>query len=305
MSELRLDGSVAIVTGAGAGLGRSHATLLAERGAFVVVNDLHAETASETASEIETSGGTAIGIGADVSNTDGASRLVEETLRRFGHVDIVVNNAGQLSACDFGEMTSELFVRLLAVNLGSAFEVTRAAWPHLVAQGHGRVISTTSNSGLLGTAGSTGYAAAKAGLWGLTRSLALEGAPHGITVNAIAPIAYTAMSRTSRVAPGSWRSGEGDPWARRLDVARVSPAVVWLAHETCPLNGEVLSVAGGRVARFTMGLTHGIDEAALTPEDLQAFAAELRTEAPVEFHASSGAEGKALHRRLMSDGQAT
>ncbi|MGD9701234.1 MAG: SDR family NAD(P)-dependent oxidoreductase [Acidimicrobiia bacterium] len=172
MSELRFDGRVAVVTGAGAGLGRSHARLLADRGTAVVVNDIDADAARATVKAIIDAGGSADAHTADITQRDGAASLVETALARFGRIDIVVNNAGALQASDFGEMTGELFERMLAVNLSTAFHVARNAWPHLAAQGYGRIVSTTSNSGLLGTAGSTGYAAAKAGVWGLTRSLA-------------------------------------------------------------------------------------------------------------------------------------
>jgi NAD(P)-dependent dehydrogenase (short-subunit alcohol dehydrogenase family) len=303
---LRFDGRVAIVTGAGTGLGRSHARLLAERGASVVVNDLASAESTESksvarsvASEIQSAGGIALAHEADVATGEGARSLVDAALDRFGRVDIVVNNAGLLRACDFGDMTEELFDRVVAVSLRGTMLVTHAAWPTLVEQGYGRIISTTSNSGLLGTAGSTAYASAKAGIWGFTRSLALEGAGLGIQVNAIAPIAYTAMSAMSRVAPASWRSGEGDPWARRLDVARVSPAVAWLAHESCGLNGEVWSVAGGRVARFVMGVSQGYDLETLTIEDVRDHESALFEESDLEIFESSAREGKALHRRLM------
>ena len=298
--ELRFDGRVAIVTGAGSGLGRAHATLLAARGATVVVNDLIPEAASAVVAEITELGGAATAFAADIASAAGAEAVVEAALVTCGGLDIVVNNAGMLWASDVGEMSNDLFDLMLAVNLGSAFRVTRAAWPHLVECGYGRIVSTSSNSGLLGTAGSSGYAAAKAGIWGLTLSLALEGRAVGINVNAIAPIAFTPMSQTSRVAPESWRSGEGDAWARRLDVDQVSPAVAWLAHEQCTQTGQVWSVAGGRVASFRLGLTHGFDSEALTIEEVRDREAEIVVhDGDPEYFANSGDEGKALHRRLM------
>ena len=301
--QLRFDGRVAIVTGAGTGLGRSHALLLASRGATVVVNDLDAPDASaaaETAvAAIHDAGGSAIVHLADVSTVDGANGLVAAALDRFGRLDIVVNNAGLLRAADFAEMTAELFDRVVAVNLRATFLVAHAAWTPMSAAAYGRIISTTSNSGLLGTAGSTAYAAAKAGVWGLTRSLALEGRKLGINVNAIAPIAFTAMSMTSRIAPAAWRSGEGDAWSRRLDVGLVSPAVAWLAHPDCTLTGQVLSVAGGRVARFAMGLTTGFDSPALTVEDMRDNEAELLSGDAVDFYRRAADEGTELRARLL------
>ena len=162
-------------------------------------------------------------------------------------------------------------------------------------------MSTTSNSALFGTAGSTGYAAAKAGLWGLTRSLALEGADVNIHVNAIAPLAFTPMSRRSRVAPASWRSGEGDDWARRLDVARVSPVVAWLTHEDCTMNGEIWTVGGGHVGRCLLATTAGFERDDLTIEDVRDREADVLASERLAEHRSGGAEGRALHRRLTAE----
>ena len=297
--ELRFDGRTAVVTGAGAGLGRSHAMLLASRGAKVVVNDLHADAAQGVAAEITAAGGTAIAHAADISQPDGATDLVQTALDAWGRIDIVINNAGLLQPTDFADMTPEIFDRAYAVNLRASFLVTHAAWKPMAAQGYGRVVHTSSNSGLLGIAGSTGYASAKAGLWGFTRSLSLEAAPLGIHVNAIGPIAFTAMARTSRVAPPAWKSGEGDAWSRRLDVELVSPAVAWLAHEECTMNGQVLSVAAGRVARYVMGLNHGFVRDALTIEDVRDHDELLQHGEPDEFPAKANEESSALYRRVM------
>jgi NAD(P)-dependent dehydrogenase (short-subunit alcohol dehydrogenase family) len=161
------------------------------------------------------------------------------------------------------------------------------------------VVSTTSNAGLLGVAGSTAYAAAKAAIWGLTRSLALEGAELGIHVNAVAPMAYTAMSAASKIAPQAWKTGEGDAWSRQLDVARVSPVVAWLVHEECALTGQVLSAVGGRVARFSLRVTDGFDVDELTVEDVRDRHAELIDDGDHgEEYRTAFEEGRALHRRL-------
>ena len=210
-----------------------------------------------------------------------------------------MNNAGVLRSSPFSDMSVDLWDRVVAVNLRGTFLVTHAAWPHLAEQGYGRVVSTTSNSGLLGVAESSAYSAAKAAVWGLTRSLSLEGGPLGINVNAIAPMAFTAMSAASKIAPASWRNGEGDDWSRRLDVEQVSPVVAWLAHEDCDVTGQVLSAVGGRVARFAMRVTDGFDVDELTPELVRDHEPDLLADDPgTEFRAASD-EARAMHRRLM------
>jgi NAD(P)-dependent dehydrogenase (short-subunit alcohol dehydrogenase family) len=297
--EIRFDGSVAVITGSGSGIGASHARLLGARGCAVVVNDLDTAVAHAVADEVIASGGKAAAIASDVSTEAGAAALVATAIDAFGRIDIVVNNAGLLRPSAFADLTIELWDTLLAVNLRATFLVTHAAWPHLVEQGYGRVVSTTSNSGLLGVAGSAPYSAAKAAVWGFTRSLSLEGAPLGIAVNAVAPMAYTAMSASSRIAPKAWRTGEGDDWSRRLDTAHVSAVVAWLAHRDCTLNGQILSSAGGRVARFAMNLTDGFDREHLSVEDVRDHESELLAEAATIEYPAAFHEGRDLHRRLL------
>jgi NAD(P)-dependent dehydrogenase (short-subunit alcohol dehydrogenase family) len=302
-AELRFDGRVAIVTGAGSGVGRAHALLLASRGAAVIVNDLPASDRSGPAigvvEEILAGGGTAEAMETDVTSEDGAVELVRCAVERFGRLDVLINNAGLLRSADFGEMTTTLFDQVLAVNLRATFLVSNAAWTVMAEQKYGRLLSTTSNSGLLGTAGSTAYASAKAAVWGLTRSLALEGRRLGINVNAIAPIAFTQMSMTSRLAPPSWRSGEGDDWAHRLDPALVAPAAAWLVHEQCDVNGQIWSVAGGRVAQFFMGLSDGFVDDQLTIESVRDRGGELFHDGAFEVLGRAADEGRALRRRLL------
>ncbi len=298
-SELSFDGRVAIVTGSGTGIGAAHARLLASRGAAVVVNDLADDEAHAVAEAITAAGGKAVAVASDIADEEGADAAVAAAIATFGRIDIVVNNAGVLRSSPFAEMTATLWDRVVAVNLRGTFLVTHAAWPHLARQGYGRVVSTTSNSGLLGVAESSAYSAAKAGIWGLTRSLSLEGEQLGIRVNAIAPMAFTAMSSASKIAPASWRNGQGDDWSRRLDVGQVSPVVAWLAHEDCALTGQVLSAVGGRVARFAMRVTDGFDVDELTPELVRDHETELLAdETGTEFGAASE-EARAMHRRLM------
>ena len=166
-------------------------------------------------------------------------------------------------------------------------------------QGYGRVVFITSNSGLLGVPGSSAYAASKAALWGLVRVLALEGGALGVHTNAVAPLAFTAMAAQSRAAPAAWRTGAGDAWAARLSPSLVSPVVAWLAHEECRLNGEVLSAAGGRVARFFLGLTPGVVADDLTVEDVRDHEAAILAEDGYEVPGSAADENRGLYRRLM------
>ena len=297
--ELRFDGRVAVITGSGTGIGASHARLLAARGASVIVNDLDGAAARAVADEICAAGGSAATHVSDIATESGAASLIASSLDRFGRLDIVINNAGLLRSAPFDDTTPDLWDRVVGVNLRGTFLVTHAAWPHLAAQGYGRVVSTTSNSGLLGVAGSSAYAAAKAGVWGLTRSLALEGAELGIHVNAIAPIAFTAMSMQSKIAPKAWQSGEGDEWSRRLNTAQVSPVVAWLAHEDCALTGRVFSAAGGRVARLAMRVTEGFDLERLTIEEVRNHEPELLAGDHGSEYRAAFEEGRDLHRRLL------
>lgn len=297
--ELRFGRRVAVITGSGTGIGASHARLLAARGASVVVNDVDGEAACAVAAEICAAGGSAATHVSDIATESGAASLIASALDRFGRLDIVINNAGLLRSAPFDDMTPDLWDRVVGVNLRGTFLVTHAAWPHLAAQGYGRVVSTTSNSGLLGVAGSSAYAAAKAGVWGLTRSLALEGAELGIHVNAIAPIAFTAMSMQSKITPKAWQTGEGDEWSRRLSTAQVSPAVAWLAHEDCALTGNVFSAAGGRVARFALRVTEGFDVEHLTIEDVRNHEIELLADDRGTEYLAAFEEGRDLHRRLL------
>jgi len=295
--ELRFDGRVAAVTGSGAGLGRSHVRCLAERGAAVVVNDVDAAAADAVAAEVRHDGGRAVAVAGSVSTPSTAEAMVDAALTELGGLDVVVANAGVLRSADLSATSDEVWEEVVEVTLRGTFLVTRAAWPHLLERGFGRVVCTTSNSGLLGTPGSSAYAAAKAAVWGLVRTLALEGAASGVQVNAVAPMAYTAMSASSRNAPASWRSGEGDAWAAQLSPERVSAVVAWLAHESCPLTGEVLSAAGGRVARFFLGLTDGV----VGIEDPEALADSIDAVLAADKYdilPDAAAEGRALHRRL-------
>ena len=277
MADLGFDGRVAIVTGAGGGLGREHALLLASRGARVVVNDLggglHGETegtgndAEAVAKEIEAAGGVAVADTNTVATAEGGAAIVQTALDAFGQIDIVVNNAGILQDKTFHNMTEDMDHAVIDVHLHGAFNVTRPAWVKFREQGYGRVVNTSSNSGLLGNFGQANYGAAKMGLVGFTRVLSHEGAKYNIKVNALAPVAATRMT-----------AGLLGDMAERVGPDLVSPIVGWLCHEDCPVTGEVYSAVGGRIARYFVALTPGYYKADLSIEDVRDNFATIRDE---------------------------
>ncbi len=261
MDPLTFDGRVAVITGAGGGLGRSHALELARRGAHVVVNDLggavdgtggSASAAEQVVAEIRAAGGEAIANTDSVATPDGGAAIVECALDTFGRVDIVVNNAGILRDAAFKNVTPALLDAVIDVHLKGAFNVLRTAWPHLREQNYGRVVNTSSGSGLFGNFGQSNYGAAKAGLMGLTRVLSIEGARNNVMANAIAPIAHTRMTE-----------GQID---ESMAPELISPLVAYLCHASCAVTGQAYSVGGGRVSRVFLGMTTGVTDSALTAE---------------------------------------
>jgi NAD(P)-dependent dehydrogenase (short-subunit alcohol dehydrogenase family) len=277
MGDLGFDGRVAIVTGAGNDLGRAHARLLAARGAQVVVNDLGGAVdgggassgpAAAVAREIEDAGGVALANTDTVATPDGGRALVDAAVEAFGRVDIVVNNAGILRDRAFHNLTPAELDPVLDVHLRGSFFVTVPAWRVMRERGYGRVVFTSSASGILGNFGQANYGAAKMGVVGMTRVLAVEGARHGIRVNAIAPMARTRMT-----------DGLLGEMHDRLDPELVSPVAAWLAHERCSVTGEVFTVGGGRVGRMFVGVTPGYFKPDLTIEDVDAHLDEIRDEA--------------------------
>jgi NAD(P)-dependent dehydrogenase (short-subunit alcohol dehydrogenase family) len=254
VAEYRFDGRVAVVTGAGRGIGRAYARLLAARGARVVVNDLGASTggsganaapAASAVEEIVAAGGEAVADTSDVSAPGGAQSLVDTAVERFGRLDILVNNAGIIRWAGMPEVDEDNLAKHLAVHVGGSFNTTRAAWPHMVDQGYGRIVMTTS-AGLFGLPNNTSYATAKAAVIGLTRSLTTAGAAHGITVNCIAPAAITRMA-----GPG------GEDAGPEMSPDLVAPMVALLAHEECPVSGEIYAAGFGRFARIFIAMAPG------------------------------------------------
>ncbi|MGW1752804.1 SDR family NAD(P)-dependent oxidoreductase [Streptomyces mirabilis] len=264
MSEFSFEGRVAVVTGAGRGIGRAHARLLAERGAKVVVNDLGGSMEGEgvdkgpaqsVVEEIVAAGGDAVADISDVSTQAGGQAIVDAAVDRYGRIDILVNNAGIIRWGGLPEVDLENLERHLAVHLIGSFNTMRAAWPHFVEQRYGRVVLTTS-SGLFGLDNNLSYAAAKAGVVGLARSAKLAGEPHGIKVNLIAPAAQTRMAGgDAPVAEG--RAADDGPSMPSMPSEAVSPIVAFLAHESCPVSGEIYTAGADRFARLFIASTEG------------------------------------------------
>lgn len=202
-----------------------------------------AEPALSVACEILDLGGSAIADNSDVATIAGADALVESAIYQFGHVDIVINNAGIIKWAGFPDVDADNLARHLAVHVGGSFNTTRAAWPHMVERGYGRVVMTTS-TGMLGLPKNTSYATAKAAVIGLTRSLMTAGAPSGIKVNLIAPAAMTRMA------------GQG-PGEQQMSPDLVAPMAAFLAHESCPVSGEIYAAGAGRFSRMFIASTMG------------------------------------------------
>lgn len=273
MTTGRLDfgGRSTIVTGAGRGLGRAHALLLAARGARVVVNDLgvgvdgvapDSSPAIEVVAAIEAFGGEAVADHSDISTPEGAAALVDTAMTEFGGVDAVVNNAGVDFDDPFPAVSWVDFSRAWAVNAGGTFLVTQAAWPHLISSGTGRVVLTASGTGVYGALDRTHYASSKGAVFGLMRALALEGEPVGVLVNGLAPVAFTRLAET--FAP--------EEMCRQMAVNApaddVAPVVAWLTHSACRVTGRLSAAGSRRVAEIYVAETPGIRPPQLDPETI-------------------------------------
>jgi NAD(P)-dependent dehydrogenase (short-subunit alcohol dehydrogenase family) len=256
MADLRFDGRVAVVTGAGRGLGRSYAMLLASHGARVVVNDsggglsgdgTDTGPADDVVREIVAAGGQAVASTDSVATAVGGNEIINAALDRYGRVDILIHNAGIVRSASLKEMSYEDFDAVLDVHLRGAFHVLRPVFPVMCDAGYGRIVLTSSIGGLYGNHAVANYAAAKAGVIGLSNVAALEGAADGVKSNVIVPAAVTRMADgidTSAYPP--------------MGPGLVAPVVGWLAHESCSVTGEVLIALAGRVASAVVTETPGV-----------------------------------------------
>jgi len=282
MAQLRFDGRVAVITGAGRGLGRAYALLLAARGAKIVVNDPgvsmqgdgnDAGPAAEVVREIRAAGGEAVACTDSVATPEGGAAIVQAALDHYGRIDIVVHNAGIVRRAALRDISYADFESVLDVHLRGGFHVVRAAFPHMCDAGYGRIVLTGSINGLYGNHGVVNYSVAKAGLTGLSNVAALEGAEFGIKSNIILPGAVTRMADgldTSAYPP--------------MDPELVAPAVAWLAHESCSITGEMLIAMAGRIARAFAAETPGVYQPSWTIEQVAEKIDAIRaTDAPVIF----------------------
>jgi NAD(P)-dependent dehydrogenase (short-subunit alcohol dehydrogenase family) len=266
VSDLSFDGRVAVVTGAGRGLGREYALLLASRGAKVVVNDIGGSMTGEgvdegpahdVAAEINAAGGEAVPCTESVTTAAGGAAIIEAAVERFGRIDVLIHNAGNVRRAPLREMSYEDFDAVLDVHLRGAFHVVRPAFGLMCDAGYGRIVLTSSIGGLYGNAGVANYAVAKAGVIGLVNVAAIEGAEYGVTCNAIVPGAVTRMAEGLDISAYP-------PMGSDL----VAPAVGWLAHQTCSVTGESFVAIAGRVARIFIAETPGVYRPSWSMEDV-------------------------------------
>jgi NAD(P)-dependent dehydrogenase (short-subunit alcohol dehydrogenase family) len=257
---MSVDGKIAVVTGAGGGLGRTHALLLAEHGARVVVNDLggnldgsgQGDSADAVVAEIRAAGGTAIANKASVADREGARSIIDDAVNEWGTVDIVVNNAGILRDKSFKNMTLDEWDLVINVHLNGTAYVTWYAWPIMYEKNYGRVVFTSSTSGIFGSFGQSNYGAAKMGMVGFMNNLAREGASHNVHTNCLAPGAATRMTAS---VPGS--KSDPDKPAPESHPGLVSPAVLYMCSEDAP-NGCTIHASGGNFSSSSIFINEGV-----------------------------------------------
>jgi NAD(P)-dependent dehydrogenase (short-subunit alcohol dehydrogenase family) len=298
--ELDFKGRVAIVTGAGGGLGRQHALALAKRGAKVLVNDLggavdgsggSVSAAQAVVDEIRAAGGEALANGASVTDFAAVEAMVQQAIAAWGRVDILVNNAGILRDKSFAKMDMADFRLVVDVHLMGAAHCCKAVWPHMVAQQYGRILMTTSSTGLYGNFGQANYGAAKLAQVGLMQTLAIEGAKHHIHVNALAPTAATRM--TESLFPPQILDA--------LQPEAVVPAMLVLVHESAPTR-TILCAGGGSFEAAHITLTQGIHLGLgdTVPEQLAQRLAQVTERADEQVPASGAAQGTLEVQKAMA-----
>lgn len=286
MNSIRFDDRVAIVTGAGGGLGRSYALELAARGAAVVVNDLggsfdgrgsSTSMADAVVDEIRRAGGRAVASYDSVASSAGGEAIVRTALDAYGRVDVLVSNAGSLRNAPLDELCDDTLDAMLDVHLKGAFNVGRPAFRQMKAQRYGRIVFASSAAGVFGNAGQAAYGAAKAGLIGLANVLALEGAEFGVQANALLPVAASrmsaAMDERAMQASGALLHALGEQVGNTFDPAFVTPLVVWLCSQACTSTHAVYSALLGRYARVSIGVGPGWVGPRTQPPTAEALAA--------------------------------
>ncbi len=297
MSEMRFDGRVAVITGGGRGLGRSYALLLASLGAKVLVNDPGAAIsgdasdegpAASVVGEIEAAGGTAFANLDSVATPEGGAAIVKAAQDRWGRVDILIHNAGNVRYGTIHEISMEDFHAVVDVHLMGAFHVVKAAHPLMCDAGYGRIVLTSSIGGIYGNNRCVNYGVSKAAMIGLANVAALEGEEHDVKCNVIVPSAVTRMADGLDIS-------QYPPMEPEL----VAPTVAWLCHEKCSLSGEMLAAIGGRVARVYIAETPGVYQPSWTVGEVDARMPEIVSGEPLDF-GLHGHFGHIMHSFAMA-----
>ncbi|MDR3512198.1 MAG: SDR family NAD(P)-dependent oxidoreductase [Caulobacteraceae bacterium] len=298
MADIRFDGKVAIVTGAGGGLGRQHALELARRGAKVVVNDLggsvdgsggSSEAAQKVVEEIKAFGGEALANGSSVTDDAGVAHMIQQAMDAWGRIDILIANAGVLRDKSFSKMEIADFEFVLNVHLMGTVKPTKAVWEIMKAQNYGRIVVTTSSSGLYGNFGQSNYGAAKLGIVGFMNTIKLEGQKNNVHINAISPVAGTRM--TENLMPPEI--------LKRLAPEFVTPGVVYLCSEEAP-TGEILTAGGGVFALAKIHETEGVylGDGGLSVEEVRDNWAKITDEAGQQAYFAGGEQSQKFFRKM-------